>query len=143
MKTTVNYEVTGMNYKQFYKELGHLLYAIAKADGDVRTQERKAMRKFVLEELVLFESRYDSSGMNEAFYTQFEFDDSLDKHSSSAEAYTAFIQFIKMNAHYITELLKKNILASAQKVATSYKRTNKKEKELIDSLMKELEALKN
>jgi hypothetical protein len=143
MKTTVNYEVTGMNYKQFYKELGHLLYAIAKADGEVRTQEIKEMKKFVLEELALFESRYDSSGMNEAFYTQFEFDDSLNKQASSAEAYASFIQFLKINAAYITDFLKKNILASAEKVADAYKSTNLEEQALINDLKEELKALKN
>jgi hypothetical protein len=143
MKTKENYEITGMNYKQFYKELGHLLYAIAKSDNEVRAKEIKEMKKFVLEELALFESRYDSSGMNEAFYTQFEFDESLDKHISSTEAYASFIQFIKINSSYISDYLKKTIIAAAEKVGAAYKRTNKKEKELISSLKEELKALKN
>ncbi len=143
MKTETNYETTSMNYKQFYKELGHLLYAIAKSDDQVRVQEIKEMRKFVLEELVLFESRYDSSGMNEAFYTQFEFDDSLDNHASSEASYASFIQFAKINSHYISDYLKKTIIAAAEKVAAAYKRTNQKEKELINSLKEELQALKN
>jgi hypothetical protein len=143
MKTQENYEITGMNYKQFYKELGHLLYAIAKSDDQVRVQEIKEMKKFVLEELALFETRYDSSGMNEAFYTQFEFDESFDKHVSSTEAYASFIQFAKINSKNISDYMKKTIIAAAEKVAAAYKRTNKKEKELINSLKEELKALKN
>jgi uncharacterized tellurite resistance protein B-like protein len=141
MKTENEMQKGGLNYKAFYKELGHLLYAVANADGKVQAEEIQAMKKFILEELVLFESRYDSSGMNQAFYAQFEFNDSLNRHMGTNESYTSFIQFMKNNAAHISSNLKKTIFASVESVATAYDYIDKKERELINNLKEEINAL--
>jgi uncharacterized tellurite resistance protein B-like protein len=39
-------------YKVFYKELGKLLYSIAKADGTIQIKEMEMIRQIVKDELV-------------------------------------------------------------------------------------------
>ncbi|MBI2271415.1 MAG: hypothetical protein HYU69_13815 [Bacteroidetes bacterium] len=130
-----------MNHKQFYKEFGHLLYAIASSDGKVRRKEVEALREFVLKELTPFELTSDSSGMNQAFYTQFEFDDMADKHIPASEVFMSFVQYLKSNAPLINEQLKNSIIKAVEKVAHAYKKTNKLEQEMVDKLKEEIEVL--
>ena len=47
---------------------------LAKSDGKIQPKEIKVLHEFVLKELALFEPTIDSSGMNQAFYADFEFD---------------------------------------------------------------------
>ncbi len=142
MKKQINPPLTGLNYKQFYKELGRLLYAISSSDGKVRKQEVEALREFVLKELAPFEPSSDSSGMNKAFYTQFEFDDVLKKQISATEAFLDFSNYIKINAKHIDEHLKTSIINAVEKVASAYKKTNKKENEMINKLKQEIASLR-
>ena len=132
---------TGLNYKQFYKELGHLLYAVSCTDGKVRKQEVEALREFVLKELAPFEPTSDSSGMNQAFYTQFEFDDIAEKQQPASEVFSQFLNYLKKNAPSINSHLKTAIIASVEKVADAYKKTNKLEREMINNLKQEIKAL--
>lgn len=141
METQVNVKSKGLNYKQFYKEFGHLLYAIASSDGKVHKKEVNALREFVLKELAPFEPTSDSSGMNQAFYTQFEFEDLADKHISASEVFMSFMQYLKNNAPLINKQLKSSIIKAVEKVAHAYKKTNKMEQEMVDKLKEEIAVL--
>lgn len=141
MKNQNNTIPTGLNYKQFYKELGHLLYAVSCSDGIVRRQEVEALREFVLKELAPFEPTSDSSGMNQAFYTQFEFDDLAEKQESATKVFSEFIKYLKKNASFINTHLKTAIIAAVEKVADAYKKTNKLEREMINNLKLEVNSL--
>lgn len=132
-----------LNYKQFYKELGHLLYAIAYSDGKIRKKEVEAIREFVLKQLAPFEPSSDSSGMNQAFYTQFEFEDIADKNEDATIVFSSFMGYLKKNASYINEHLKSSMIQAVEKVAQAYKKTNKQEQEMIDKLKEEIASLQS
>lgn len=141
MNTQSNVKSKELNYKQFYKELGHLLYAIANSDGKVHKKEVDALREFVLKKLAPFEPTSDSSGMNQAFYTQFEFDDIADKHIPASEVFMSFVLYLKKNAPLLNEQLKSLIIKAVETVAHAYKKTNKMEQELVDKLKEEIAIL--
>lgn len=141
MKTSINNLNSELNYKQFYKEFGHLLYAVAYADGKIHKSEVEALREFVLKELAPFEPTSDSSGMNQAFYAQFEFEDIADRNEAANEVFISFIMYLKKNASYINEHLKTSIIKAVEKVALAYEQTNKQEQEMIDKLKIEIAAL--
>lgn len=130
-----------LNYKQFYKELGHLLYAISSYDGKIRKKEVEELREFVLKKLAPLEKTSDSSGMNLAFYTQFEFDDIAKKTESPIEVYFGFINYLKKHSANISDELKNSIIESVEAVAKAYKKTNKKEQEMISNLKEELKSI--
>lgn len=141
MKTSANSLSTQLNYKQFYKEFGHLLYAVAYSDGKIRKKEVETLREFVLKELAPFEPTSDSSGMNQAFYTQFEFEDIANRNEDTTIVFLSFMEYLKKNASNINEHLKTSIIKAVEKVAHAYKKTNKLEKEMIDKLKEEIAAL--
>jgi len=62
------------NIKQYYKELGKLVYAVAAADGAIQPEEKEKLHQFVLKEIAYHEHTVDSSGMNQALYVDFEFE---------------------------------------------------------------------
>jgi uncharacterized tellurite resistance protein B-like protein len=132
---------SGLNYKQFYKELGHVLYVVAYSDGEIRKKEVDALREFVLKELAPAEHSSDSSGMNKAFYTQFEFDDIAKSQMPAAEVYRSFVKYLNDNAYLINSHLKISIIKAVETVANAYKKTNKKEQEMIDKIMEEIELI--
>jgi uncharacterized tellurite resistance protein B-like protein len=141
MKTSIiNFNIE-LNYKQFYKELGHLLYAVAYSDGKVRKKEVDALREFVLKELAPFEPSVDSSGMNQAFYTQFEFEDIVNKNEPATVVFLSFVKYLKKNAAQMDDHLKTAIVEAVENVAQAYKKTNKLEKEMIDKLKAEIASL--
>lgn len=141
MKTSKDITNSELNYKQFYKELGHLLYAVAYSDGKVRKKEVDALREFVLKELAPFETSTDSSGMNQAFYTQFEFDDIANKNEEAIIVFSSFMNYVQKNTSNINEHLKSAIIQAVEKVAQAYKKTNKLEQEMIDKLKAEIASL--
>jgi|LakMenEpi03Aug12_release.lakeMendotaPanAssembly.Ray.scaffolds.fasta_scaffold02793_38 hypothetical protein len=141
MKTSQDTTNSEMNYKQFYKELGHLLYAVAYSDGKVRKKEVNALREFVLKELAPFEPSKDSSGMNQAFYTQFEFDDIVNKNEEATIVFSSFMDYLQKNISRINEHLKSSMIEAVEKVAQAYKKTNKLEQGMINNLKQEIAAL--
>lgn len=141
MKTSQDTTNSEMNYKQFYKELGHLLYAVAYSDGKVRKKEVNALHEFVLKELAPFEPSKDSSGMNQAFYTQFEFDDILNKNEEATIVFSSFMDYLQKNISSINEHLKSSMIEAVEKVAQAYKKTNKLEQGMINNLKQEIAAL--
>ena len=141
MKTSQDITNSELNYKQFYKELGHLLYAVAYSDGKVRKKEVDALREFVLKELAPFEPSTDSSGMNQAFYAQFEFDDIANKNEEAIIVFSSFMNYLQKNTSNINEHLKSAIIQAVEKVAQAYKKTNKLEQEMIDKLKAEIASL--
>ncbi len=140
MKTDLKNE-SGLNYKQFYKELGQLLYVVAYSDGEIRKKEVDALREFVLKELAPSEHSSDSSGMNKAFYTQFEFDDIAKNQIPTSEVYKSYVKYLNENSHHINNELKIAIIKAVEAVANAYKKTNKKEQEMIDKIMEEIELI--
>lgn len=132
---------TKVNIKQFYKELGKLLYAVAKVDSTVQKKEIKALNNFVSKELAFFEDTSDASGMNQAFYTYFEFDECMNNKMSVEDAHTSFIKFLDANIMDLDpDLIKKTIMA-IEKVASSYRKINRDERVLINKIKTEIKDI--
>lgn len=130
-----------VNLKQFYKELGRVLYSIADTDGKIRRQEKDAVREFIIKEILPFEKTADSSGMNQSFYALFEFEELQEKDMIADLVFLKFINYLKANQDILTQERKKWIIESVKKVADSFHNTNKKEAELIDNLEVYLNSL--
>ena len=126
------------NTKQFYKELGRLLYAVAMADKKIEEEEVQALHEFVSKELALSERASDSSGMNLAFYTDFEFDEYTDKNISVQQAHDSFMKFLDANIAEIDPKLIEKAVKAIEKVASSFKKMSKEERTLIDKIKAEI-----
>lgn len=127
------------NIKRYYKELGKLVYAVAIADGVIQNEEREKLHQFVLKELARHEHTYDSSGMNQAFYVDFEFDESERQKINLNGTIHTFSKFIHENYEpKDKELLTRSTLL-LEAVAEAY--SKKKERSIIDQFINKTKQL--
>ncbi|MBL6963932.1 MAG: hypothetical protein ISR55_08915 [Bacteroidetes bacterium] len=129
------------DYKQFYIELGKLLYAVAKADGKVQLEEVQDLHKLVRDVLLKTENKTDEFGTNSAFYTEFEFETMLDSKAEMNEAYKSFIKFVNINKEHITDDLKNICISSVEKIADAFEGIVPQEKAFIDKFKNDLDNL--
>ncbi|HWY37428.1 MAG TPA: hypothetical protein VNY73_02645 [Bacteroidia bacterium] len=127
------------NIKQYYKELGKLVYAIAIVDGSIQPEEVKVLHDFVGKELADHEPTSDSSGMNKAFYVDFEFDTSVEEHLNSREAITSYIRFVHSNYEPTDKALIQRSVKLLEKVAFAYNKQN--EKNIIEQVKDEISEI--
>lgn len=124
------------NSKQYYKELGKMVYAIAMADGVISPEEKETLHHFVLKKLVNHENNTDSSGMNKAFYVDFEFDEKVERHADESSAVKAFSKFVHDNFEPGDEDLMRHSLEVLERVAAAY--TRRKEQEIVTRVKSEI-----
>ena len=116
------------NIKQYYKELGKIVYAVAIADGKINPEEITTLHEFVAKELAANENAVDSSGMNEAFYVDFEFEESIRKNLTIETAIKSYAKFIhvkyegdKFNTWVAdTELEERKVAIKTKAILVSY-----------------------
>jgi uncharacterized tellurite resistance protein B-like protein len=130
--------MTAHFYKKFYKQIGVLLYAIAKADGQIHDKEIKTIHQIVVEDLAPIEESVDDFGTDAAFFAEFEFEILQDRDISAKRAFDKFIAFAKEHDKNLSAEMRRLIIASVEKVAASYRGINKAESEMIESLKKHL-----
>ncbi|MCS7019411.1 MAG: hypothetical protein RMJ87_08930 [Cytophagales bacterium] len=130
--------MTTIFYKKLYKNIGVLLYAIAKADGQVQEPEIKTLHQIVIEDLAPLEDSVDSFGTDAAFFAEFEFDVLQDRNISAQKAFEKFIAFAKENDEHLSPQLRALIVRSVEKVADAYCGINKAEHEMIEALKRAL-----
>ncbi len=126
--------------REFYKELGKLVYSLAKADGEIQPKE---MEKLI--ELLRATDIHSEQGeiihLNEdKYYTEFEFMLYKKKKVAVKAAFCSFINFIKSNELHIDEKMKKITLLLARKVLKSHKGINRLEQKMLDELTQVLYA---
>jgi len=122
------------NVKQYYKELGKIIYSIAIADGIIQIEEREKLREMVIKELAQNERSHDSSGMNQAFYVDFEFAENSTEKPYQEAAVERFTDFIDSNLESHDEALISISLKLMESVANACSKTPEsktKEKEII------------
>lgn len=132
--------MTAHFYTRFYKQLGKLLYAVAKADGKVQEPEVKAIHEIVVADLLPLEESIDAFGTDAAFYAEFEFDLLHDRNVHKDLAYKDFVNYLKENDQHIDAQLRALILKAVEKVAEAYHGTEEPEAELIADLKQHLFA---
>lgn len=130
-----------MKYKDFYSELGKLLYAVADIDHVITQKEKKALYDIVKNELVPSERHTDQFNTDVAFYTEMEFDFLDESIGDTEAAFNSFIDFVEDHHTAFDERMKKISLHVAKELAQAYHGTNKKEKVLIDKLKEKLNKI--
>jgi len=123
-----------MVYENYYKALGKLLYAVAKADGVVSKKEQETVRTVVKKHLLDLEDSTDNFGSDLAYLTEFEFETYYDQDFTSAEALEEFIAYYTTNKKHIAKPLSKLALLIAVDVAKAVHGINKAENEIINKL---------
>lgn len=130
-----------MKYKDFYSELGKLLYAVADIDHVITQKEKKTLYDIVKNELVPSERHTDQFNTDVAFYTEMEFDFLDESIGDTEAAFNSFIDFVEDHHTAFDERMKKVSLHVAKELAQAYHGTNKKEKVLIDKLKEKLNKI--
>ncbi len=131
-----------MIIRSYYKELGKLLYAVAKADGKINPNEVQELKRIIKSELVPAEKETDKFGTDAAFYTEFEFEAYEELDMDADLAYDSFISFVKEHNNYVTLEMREKAYFLATNVSDAFKGKNKAEKNLINRLKKDLQLNK-
>ncbi len=131
-----------MLYKEFYSELGKLLYAISDIDHVITEKEKKVLLDIVRKELAPAEKHKDSFGTDVAYFTEIEFEFLDETIADSESAFESFIDFIQDHHTGFNEPMKKVCLHVAKELASSYRGTSAKEEQLIEKLNVVLKKLK-
>jgi uncharacterized tellurite resistance protein B-like protein len=132
-----------MDYRMFYAELGKLLYAVADADGVISQQEKEQFYNLVQSRLMHKEIHTDEYGTNDAWYAAFEFEVADEQIMPAADAFQSFIEYIEAHKNELDEDTRVLCLTLADRLAESYRHSNKKEKQLIQKLREVLFSLEN
>jgi uncharacterized tellurite resistance protein B-like protein len=132
-----------MDYRMFYAELGKLLYAVADADGVISQQEKEQFYNLVQSRLMHKEIHTDEFGTNDAWYAAFEFEVADEQIMPASDAFQSFIEYIEAHKNELDEDTRVLCLTLADRLAESYRHSNKKEKELIRKLREVLFSLEN
>lgn len=130
-----------MLYKQFYSELGKLLYAIADVDGMISKKEKEVLKEIVRKELAPKENHRDEFGTDAAFYTEFEFDVMEDAIYEPDAAFESFINYIEDHKTAIDHNMIRATRHVASKLADAFHHTNVKEKKYLQILNKKLDQI--
>lgn len=130
-----------MKHEQLYSELGKLIYAIANIDGVITQKERDALLNIVTNELIPAENQEDNFGTNTAHYSEIEFEFLEEQISDSDSAFNSFVDFIDEHHSAFDKNMIKVCLHIVDEISSAYRKTNKKEKQLIDLLKQKLERI--
>jgi uncharacterized tellurite resistance protein B-like protein len=131
-----------MLYTEFYGELGKLLYAVADVDGVITQKEKKALRDIVSKQLVPTEKHTDAFGTDTAFYAEAEFDFLESQDADAETAFNSFIDFVEDHHTAFDGRMIEVCLKVANKIASAYKRKNRREKVLAEKLKEKLAKIK-
>ena len=130
-----------MLYKQFYSELGKLLYAVADIDKVITQEEKKKLLAMVKDELVPHEKNKDQFDTNIAFYTEIEFDVLEEQIADAKTAFNSFLDFVDDHYTAFDERMKNICVQVAKEIARAYNETSKNEKKLLHHLINKLGEL--
>jgi hypothetical protein len=116
-----------MIYKNFYSEVGKLLYALAKADGQISTEEINEIHQLVLKDLVPLEDSSDEFGTDSAYYVEMEFDFLNENSYDPDVAFDSFISYVEDHYTAFDERLKTAIMDVAETLINSFHSTSIKD----------------
>jgi hypothetical protein len=127
-----------MRYRDFYTELGKLLYAVAKADGKVGAKEFEAMKTVVQKELLPMEDSRDQFGTDNAYYAEMEFEYLEENFGDPDVAFDSFIDFVETHKTAITLPMKEMVKNISHYIANSEFGINKKEQSYLEKLAQKI-----
>jgi len=115
------------NSRRFYKELGNLFYAIAAADKNISTKEKKALDDEVQFAWKHYDHTTDRFGSDRAFLIEFEFETMEDNDEPAESAYRSFELFFKEYEGEIDHPTRTRIFNSARHIAEGIRKINQRE----------------
>ncbi|MCB9232888.1 MAG: hypothetical protein H6581_14545 [Bacteroidia bacterium] len=127
--------------KEFYKEFGKVLYAMAMADGEIQPNEKSVMFTMVREELAPLEKQSDEYGTDLAFYVLFSFEMEEEVNDSVENAINSFLFFLSNHQIKISPKVRNACLNILRKIAKSYGRITKPEGALLRRIEDRFEEL--
>ncbi len=131
-----------MNYKEFYSELGKLLYSVIDNDGVVSKSEKERLKTLVKKQLVPLEHHVDAYGTNIAFYAEMEFDVLEEELTDTETIFNSFMEFVDEHQTEFDDAMKKVSLIIVKELSNVYLGTKKLERSLIDRVTKKLNKIK-
>ncbi len=111
-----------------------MLYAVADADGVVSKEEREGLLELIRTRLTHRESMTDPFGTNDAWYSLFGFDTAEDAIMTPADALLSFTEFLQANRSRIDMETREICLLLADRLAVSYRNTNRKERLMLQKI---------
>lgn len=120
--------------RDFYAALGQLLYAVADADGVVSGTERDELLELIRSRLMHRETLTDPYGTNDAWYSLFGFDTAEEEIMTAGEAFLSFADFLESHRDRIDMETRETCLLLADRLATSYRHTNRKERQMLQRI---------
>jgi len=126
-----------MDFKEFYTELGKLLYAVAKADGEVQDEELHKIYQMVVNDLS-DEILFDRGDEVDAYYTEFEFEALIDRNVDIHAAVNSFVDYFERNEDKFNDKMKQTTLKAMIAVADAFEGIIPEEQALIDVITKKL-----
>lgn len=131
-----------MNHKEFYSELGKLLYAVIDNDGVVSKSEKERLKSIVKKQLVPLEHHVDAFGTNIAYYSEMEFEVLEEELPDIETTFNSFMDFVEDHQTEFDDTMKKVSLIIVKELSNVYLGTTKLERRLIDQLTKKLNKIK-
>ena len=113
-----------MIYKDFYAEVGKLLYALAKVDGSISQQEIDTIHQLVLKKMVPLETSTDEFGTDSAFYIEMEFDFLNENFHDPEAAFESFMNYFKDHFTAFNDHHKEVVFEVAETLILAYHETN-------------------
>lgn len=120
--------------REFYAALGRMLYAVADADGIVSAEEREGILELIRTRLTHRESLTDAFGTNDAWYSLFGFDTAEEEIMTPEDALLSFTEFLQSNRERIDMETREICLLLADRLATHYRKTNRKERLMLQKI---------
>ena len=130
-----------MEIKKFYRELGKLIYAIAKADGTIQQEEVDMFREALRKRLKPLEASLDDFGVDAAFYTELQFEAMLDESTKIDEAFDSFMNYFEENKSQISPEMKNATIQIINDIAEAYQGIISEEQALIDKVRAKFESI--
>ncbi|MGB3144577.1 MAG: hypothetical protein WBB24_10745 [Maribacter sp.] len=117
-----------------YKNIGKLMYALARIDGSIHTNEVDHLRSYVRSYWLHIDDIEDDHGLNAAFKIEATFDGLLENRTEPEICFQEFSKFYKENSEAFSPEIKRLILDTANAMAKSYAKKNKAELILLSKI---------
>lgn len=118
----------------FYQNIAKIFYAIAKADNIVTPTEVKALKQVVKEKWLQVDETFDVFGTDTVYQIEIVFDWLYSKNVTSADCYEDFVEYYQNHSYFFSSEIKKLILETSGRIASSFSQKNKSELILLAKL---------
>ncbi len=129
-----------MDHPEFYKEIGRLAYAIARADGIVHESEVDKVCDFIGMEIEQISPGDKDSG-DAILQAGVEFNKLRNENASAKEAYLGFLNYIDHNTELFDQRIKNLCINISLRIASAHEGIDETERALIEKLKKKLDGI--